>query len=105
METMTHADHQATTHNGSHEPASGADHEAHDKHAGHDPAQFRNRFWLTLALTIPVVYFSEMFQELLGYEAIRFFLSEAVSPALGTLIFLYGGWPFLRGAVMEARWR
>ncbi|MGH2698466.1 MAG: copper-translocating P-type ATPase [Actinomycetota bacterium] len=77
----------------------------HDSHAGHDPAQFRDRFWVTLALTIPVIFFSSMFQELLGYTAPEFPGSTSVSPVLGTAIFLYGGWPFLRGAYDEARAR
>ncbi|MDQ3962335.1 MAG: HAD-IC family P-type ATPase, partial [Actinomycetota bacterium] len=77
----------------------------HDKHAGHDPAQFRNRFWLTVALSVPVIYFSHMFQELLGYTAPHFPGSTLLAPVLGTVIFVYGGWPFLEGAVREARWR
>jgi Cu2+-exporting ATPase len=84
---------------------------AHDAHAGHgdhshhDPAQFRDRFLVSLALAIPVVFFSEMFQELLGYSAPRFAGSNWIAPVLGTVIFLYGGWPFLTGAVAEARSR
>lgn len=75
----------------------------HDKHAGHDPAMFRDRFWLTLLLTIPVVYFSHMIQEWLGYSAIHFSGSTWVAPVLGTIIFFYGGSPFLVGAYHEAR--
>lgn len=74
-------------------------------HAHHDPAQFRDRFWVTLALTIPVVYFSHMFQELLDYSAPHFYGSLSISPVLGTFIFIYGGWPFLTGAIAEARSR
>ena len=80
-------------------------HGAHDKHAGHDPAMFRDRFWLTLALTVPVVYFSHMFQELLGYSAPHFPSSMWVAPVLGTVIFVYGGSPFLVGAYHEVRSR
>lgn len=75
----------------------------HSDHSHHDPAQFRDRFWTTLALTIPVLYFSEMFQELLGYAAPSFAGSTQISPALGTVIFIYGGWPFITGAIQEAR--
>ncbi|HZK52043.1 MAG TPA: heavy metal translocating P-type ATPase, partial [Actinomycetota bacterium] len=59
----------------------------HGDHAGHDPAQFRDRFWITLALSLPVVFFSDMFQELLGYRAPDFPGSEWISPVLGTVIF------------------
>jgi Cu2+-exporting ATPase len=88
-----------------HHDGHGHNHDDHGDHAHHDPAQFRNRFWLTLALTIPVVYFNHMFQELLGYSAPRFPGSTSISPVLGTAIFIYGGWPFLVGAWQEARSR
>jgi P-type Cu2+ transporter len=86
-------------------PAHGdhGDHGGHDDHSHHDPAGFRDRFWITLALSVPVIFFSEMFQELLGYSAPSFTGSTWIPPVLGTVIFLYGGWPFLIGAVQEAR--
>jgi Cu2+-exporting ATPase len=66
---------------------------------------FRDRFWLTLILTVPVVLYSEMFQRILGYTAPKFPGSSWVSPVLGTVIFFYGGWPFLTGAISELRER
>ncbi|MGB8360505.1 MAG: copper-translocating P-type ATPase [Acidimicrobiia bacterium] len=78
-------------------------HGGHDKHEGHSVAMFRDRFWLSFALTLPVVFFSETVQGWLGYTAPSFPGSEWVSPLLGTVIFVYGGTPFLRGAVREAR--
>jgi P-type Cu2+ transporter len=78
-------------------------HAAHDKHAGHSVAMFRDRFWLSLLLTLPVVYFSEMIQEWFGYTAPTFPGSDWVAPVLGSVIFVYGGSPFLKGAVREAR--
>ena len=95
-------DHHGDQGHGNHD---GHGHSAHDDHSHHDPAQFRDRFWVTLAGTVPVVYFSHMFQELLGYTAPHFAGSTWISPVLGTVIFLYGGWPFLTGAVTEARSR
>jgi len=80
-------------------------HGAHHDHSHHDPAQFRDRFWITLALSVPVIYFNHMFMVLLGYSAPTFTGSEWISPVLGTVIFIYGGWPFLAGAVQEARAR
>jgi P-type Cu2+ transporter len=77
-------------------------HQDHAEHAGHDPAQFRDRFWVTLALTVPVLMFSDMFQELLGYTAPDWPGSEWIPPVLGGVVFIYGGWPFLRGAYQEA---
>lgn len=81
------------------------DHEGHDEHAGHSVAMFRDRFWLSLVLTVPVVFFSETIQGWLGYTAPSFPGSEWIGPVLGTIIFVYGGTPFLRGAVSEARAR
>ena len=64
---------------------------------------FRDRFWLSLALTFPIVFFSSMIQEWFGYTAPVFPGSDWVAPVLGTVIFIYGGAPFLRGAVQEIR--
>jgi Cu2+-exporting ATPase len=64
---------------------------------------FRDRFWLSLLLTLPVVFFSDTIQGWFGYTAPDFLGSELIAPVLGTLIFLYGGSPFLRGAVQEMR--
>ncbi len=81
----------------------GHDTARHDKHEGHSPDMFRDRFWISLLLTIPVVYFSEMIQAWFGYSATTFPGSELVAPLLGTIIFVYGGSPFLKGAAMEVR--
>jgi Cu2+-exporting ATPase len=62
---------------------------------------FRDRFWLSLILTIPVVYWSSHVQELLGYTAVTVPLSDWLPAVLSTVLFLYGGMPFLRGAVRE----
>lgn len=65
---------------------------------------FRSRFWLTLALAVPVVLTSPMVMEWFGYQ-LDFPGRDWVAPVLGTVIFGYGGEPFLRGAVAEARAR
>ncbi|MFX0539612.1 heavy metal translocating P-type ATPase [Ornithinimicrobium sp. Y1847] len=88
-------------------------HSGHDAHGGHEGhsghgdhvGQFRRLFWIMLILAIPVVGFNEMFAHLVGYH-----LPEAewvwwVSPILGTVIYLWGGWPFLTGAISEIRSR
>ena len=66
---------------------------------------FRDRFWVSLLLAIPVVAYAETIQMWLGYSAPAFPGSHLLQPVLGTVIFLYGGWPFLSGAVGEARAR
>ena len=79
----------------------GHDHGAHADHA----AMFRDRLWWTIGLAVPVVLYSEMFQRLLHYTAPTFPGSSWVSPMLGSVIFVYGGWPFLTGAIDEVRRR
>ncbi|MGC1210293.1 MAG: copper-translocating P-type ATPase [Micromonospora sp.] len=74
----------------------------HDKHAGHDPEQFRRKFWLSLALTVPVVATSHMVMDWFGYS-LDFPGVSWVGPVLGSVVFLYGGWPFLDGGVREVR--
>lgn len=66
---------------------------------------FRNKFWLTLILSVPVVLFSPMFGHLLGYEPPQFPGSAWIPPVLGTVVFLYGGQPFLKGGVSELKSR
>ncbi len=77
-------------------------HAGHDKHAGHDPEMFRRRFWLTLALTIPLVVTSHMVMEWFGYS-LDLPLMEWYGPVLGSIVFWWGGWPFLAGGVAEIR--
>ena len=87
-------------------PASGhSGHGNHDKHEGHSPAMFRDRFWLSLALTVPVVIWSAHIQELLGYRAPAFPGSDWIGPVLSTVVFVYGGLVFLQGAWRELRSR
>ena len=75
----------------------------HDKHAGHSVAMFRDKFWLSLALTIPVVLLSHDIQEWVGYSVPMLPGIEYLPAILGTIIFFYGGMVFIRGAVGELR--
>ena len=75
----------------------------HDKHAGHSPEMFRDKFWLSLIMTLPVVFWSEHIQILFGYQAPEFFGSAWLPPVLGTIIFFYGGWVFIQGALRELK--
>jgi P-type Cu2+ transporter len=74
---------------------------SHDHHAGHSVAMFRDKFWLSFALTIPVVVWSADVQHWLGYTAPSFPGSRLIAPVLGTIVFLYGGLVFIRGAWSE----
>jgi P-type Cu2+ transporter len=88
-------------HVGSASHAGHAKETAHDRHAGHSVAMFRDKFWLSLLLTLPVLIWSMDLQEWLGYEAPVFPGSEWIPALLGTVVFVYGGLVFLRGAVAE----
>nr|WP_245933274.1 copper-translocating P-type ATPase [Arthrobacter livingstonensis] len=100
---MSGMDHEAMGHGG-------VDHDDHavhtaGQHAGHSTAMFKNRFWLTLVLSIPVVFFSPMFGHLLGYAPPQFSGAAWIPPLLGTFIFFYGGQPFLKGGWQEIKSR
>ena len=75
---------------------------AHDKHAGHDPEMFRRLFWWNLLLAVPVLIFSEQIQEWFGYS-IDGAWAAWPAPVIGTIIFLWGGQPFLKGGLDEVR--
>ena len=76
-------------------------HAGHDRHAGHSVAMFRDKFWLSFALTIPVVFWSRDVQHWLDYTAPSFPGSHLIPAILGTVVFFYGGLVFLGGARNE----
>ena len=73
----------------------------HDRHEGHSVAMFRDKFWLTLALTVPVVFLSKDIGDWVGYSIPAIPGLDYVPAVLGTIVFLYGGLVFLRGARSE----
>ena len=104
MDSHHHSEPQVAPHAsaGTHEGhAASTPHAGHDKHEGHDPEAFRQRFWLCLILTIPVVLFSEMVQDWFGYSLDEIPGHDWVSPVLGTFVFVYGGRVFLIGGWRE----
>jgi len=74
----------------------------HDKHAGHHTEDFLKRFWICLVLTIPVLLLSQMIQHWFGFH-IDFPGREYVLLLLGSVIYFYGGIPFLKGLISEVR--
>jgi len=62
---------------------------------------FRRRFWVSLALSVPVIFFSEFIQDVFGYTAPTFPGSVWITPVLSVIIFAYGGVPFLSMARTE----
>jgi len=79
---------------------------SHQDHAGHASMvdDFRRRFWISLALTIPVLATSEMVQHLVGLGGVIAFPgAQYVEFAFASAVYFYGGWPFLTGLVTELR--
>lgn len=98
-----HATHNSHSHekprdHGGHDGGGG-----HDKHAGHSPAMFKNRFFVCLVLSIPILYFSLPFQTWFSYQAIQFPGSTWVNPILSIVVYFYGGWVFIQGAWREMK--
>jgi P-type Cu2+ transporter len=101
-----HGDHPGNeAHEGQH------DHHAHSGHEGHGVMHeghitlMRNRFWVSLPLTLIVVLYSPMVQQWLGFTMPTFPGSQFIAPILGSVIFFYGGLPFLSMARDEIRLR
>src|SRR5713101_7776044 len=96
MDGMNHDHHQASDPHAGHKMSDV--HASNDRHAGHSVAMFRDKFWLSLALTIPVIFWSSDVQHWLGYTAPFFPGSKSIPALLGTIVFVYGGIVFIRGA-------
>ncbi len=101
--SMDHAGHGETNHP-SHSSMDHSDHGGHTGHGNH-VAQFRRLFWIMLVLAIPVVAFNAMFADLIGYHLPDASWVPWVSPILGTLMYFWGGRPFLTGAIDELKQR
>lgn len=74
-----------------------------DKHAGHSVAMFRNKFWVSLILSIPVLVYSEAIQNWLGFSSPDFPGSRYMPAIISSIIFSYGGWIFIKGALSELK--
>ncbi len=85
-----------------HPPPTGGRPERHVvAHEAHQVQEFRRRFWVCLVLTIPILIYADLIQQLFRYTAPAFPGSQYLSLALATVIYLYGGSVFLQGAVEE----
>ncbi|MCM3389305.1 copper-translocating P-type ATPase [Lysinibacillus fusiformis] len=93
----TEQKHHSHTYHGQHEGG-------HDKHHGHSIGDFKKRFWISLVLTIPISYLSMMIQMLFGYH-VDFPGDTFLLFLLSTIVFFYGGKPFLLGAWSEIKER
>jgi Cu2+-exporting ATPase len=99
--SMDHDMHKAKHASNSHRHHSRAGAQSHHAHMA---ADFRQRFWISLVLTFPILVLSPLIQRFLGLEqAIQFAGDRYVLFAFSTLVFLYGGYPFLKGMADEVR--
>ncbi len=93
----THAEAAQPMQEGGHAP------DAHDKHAGHSVSMFRNKFWVSLTLTVPILIWGHMLPRFFGYAPPHLPGAAWIVPLFGTVVFAYGGWPFVLGAVRELK--
>ena len=101
-ETGPRSDHGSHGDDGGHGHHSQQSAQGHHGGHGDHVAMFRRRFWWSLLLSLPIVVTAHMIQDWLGYH-LDFPGDGLVGPVLGTIVFLYGGWPFLSGGLSEAR--
>ena len=102
-----HHNHEGHNHAGhEYHDSGGYEHGAHNHHDHHAMMvrDFRKRFWISLALTVPVLLLSPMIQQLIGLgESLRFNGDLLTAFLISSIIFFYGGWPFLKGMVDEIK--
>ena len=103
---MPHAEHAPAGGHGQHRAPAVPEHDAHsghDRHEGHSVAMFRDRFWITLLLSIPTLAWSGMVQHMVGFSAPAFPGSQYVPVIFGTAVYFYGGLVFVKGGLQELR--
>jgi Cu2+-exporting ATPase len=102
-----HTSHGPAGHAGHLEHGQHRGHPGHGGHAGHSDhvGMFRRLFWVMLVIGLPVVVFSDMFAMILGYTLPDVALIDWISPVLGSVMYVWGGRPFLTGAVSEIKGR
>ena len=76
----------------------------HNQHEGHSISDFKKRFWVSLIVTIPILFLSHMLRELFGLgDALQFEGDVYILFTLSSFVFFYGGLPFLKGIVNELK--
>ncbi|MFO7791218.1 MAG: heavy metal translocating P-type ATPase, partial [Bacteroidales bacterium] len=107
-----HHQHEHKSQHNGHDDSSHDNGSHHDGHGSHDHTghhammikDFRKRFWISLIITVPILVLSPMIQDILGYSLEIFpAFDKYILFALSTVVFFYGGWPFLTGIVDELK--
>lgn len=103
-EEHSHDSHQSHAHD--HDSHGGHDHGGHGGHGHHDHGDmigdFKKRFFISLIFTIPILALSPMIQDFMGVDW-RFIGDMYILFALSTVVFFYGGWPFITGGISELK--
>lgn len=103
---ITPIDHSKMDHSGIDHSKMNMDQGGHAGHGGHDHAlminDFKRRFFIVLILTVPIILLSPMIQHWLGVQW-QFTGSMYILFGLATIVFFYGGWPFLKGWFEEMK--
>lgn len=99
---MEHSDHKHKEHESHQKGKHGMKGHDHSMHHMHMIQDFKKRFWISLVITLPIVVLAPMIQGLLSYE-FRFEGDRYLQFALSSVVFFYGGWPFLKGMVEELK--
>ena len=73
------------------------------KHAGHSPRMFREKFWWSVIFTLPVLMYSDSIQSWLHFSSPKFLGSQYIPLVFGTILFLYSGQIFIKGAIAEIK--
>lgn len=81
------------------------EHHTHNKHTGHNTVDFLKKFWISLVVSIPIFFYSEMAMMVLGIRGPEFPGVRLLMLALGSIVFFYCGWVFLASAYRELRKR
>lgn len=118
MSRSDHHEHHEPDAHGQHDPSSTSDsshvkpegaaavaHPSHERHAGHSVSMFRDKFWLSLVMTVPTVVWGHMLPRVTGFMPPMFPGSDWIAPVFGTVVFFYGGLVFLEGGLGELRTR
>jgi len=104
MEHQNHSHHDHSNHKMSDNKKHDHSRHDHSAHHGHMIEDFKKRFWISLVITIPILFLSPLIQKFIGLkDALSFNGNMYVLFVLSSFVFFYGGYPFLKGLINELK--